>query len=161
MKNIFSLLNLDHLNSEEKKSIESICAKFSQIFHLSGDKLTTTSLGKQSIYIKPGVAPVFTKQYRVPQTQKLEIEKQLKQLLDNDVIEPCCSDWSSPILLVPKKRDGNEKKWRLVVDYRKLNESVQDDKYPLPNIVEILDSLSGSVYFTTLDLFSGLLPSRT
>lgn len=53
----------------------------------------------------------------------------------------------------PKKKDSSgNKKWRLVIDYRKLNNSIHDDKFPLPNITEILDSLSGSLYFTTLDL---------
>lgn len=32
---------------------------------------------------------------------------------------------------------------------------IQDDKFPLPNITEILDSLSGCIYFTHLDLYQG------
>ncbi|XP_045541509.1 uncharacterized protein LOC106718281 [Papilio machaon] len=84
---------------------------------------------------------------------KPEIEKQIKQMLDEDIIEPSQSEWSSPILLVPKKSDDkNNKKWRLVIDYRKLNDVIQDDKFPLPNITEILDSLSGAIYYTHLDL---------
>lgn len=35
------------------------------------------------------------------------------------------------------------KKLRLVVDYRKLNTVVEDDKFPLPNIEEIIDALAG------------------
>lgn len=74
-------------------------------------------------------------------------------MLDNDIIEETTSEWSSPVLLVPKKSDKNgEKKWRLVVDYKQLNNKIVDDKFPLPNIVDILDSLSGSVYFSKLDL---------
>lgn len=41
------------------------------------------------------------------------------------------------------------------MDYRKLNEKTVDDKYPLPNITEILDKLGKCQYFTTLDLASG------
>lgn len=57
------------------------------------------------------------------------------------------------MFLVPKKADeqGN-KKWRLVIDYRLVNKTIQDDKFPLPNITEILDSLAGAVYFSHLDL---------
>lgn len=77
-------------------------------------------------------------------------------MLKEVIIEPSKSDWSSPILLVPKKSDeSGNKKWRLVVDYRKLNNCIEDDKYPLPDITEILKSLSGSVYFTHLDLYQG------
>lgn len=74
-------------------------------------------------------------------------------MLDNDIIEEAISEWSSPVLLVPKKSDKTgDKKWRLVIDYRQLNNVIQDDKFPLPNISEILDSLSGSIYFSKLDL---------
>jgi hypothetical protein len=46
-------------------------------------------------------------------------------------------------------------KWRIVVDYRKINEKTIDDRYPLPNINDILDKLGKCQYFTTLDLASG------
>ena len=52
-----------------------------------------------------------------------------------------------------KKIDNSgEKKYRIVIDYRKLNEVTLDDKYPLPNIDSILDKLGRAQYFTTLDL---------
>ncbi|CAG9129805.1 unnamed protein product [Plutella xylostella] len=43
----------------------------------------------------------------------------------------------------------------MVIDYRKLNEVSKGDKYPIPNIVDILDKLGKSKYFSTLDLASG------
>lgn len=48
-----------------------------------------------------------------------------------------------------------KKKWRIVIDYPRLNEISIGDSYPLPNITEILDQLGHSKYFTTLDLTSG------
>lgn len=58
--------------------------------------------------------------------------------------------------MVPKKKDPNgEKKWRVVIDYRELNDRIVADKFPLPNNNEILDSLSGAIYFSHLDLSSG------
>ena len=44
---------------------------------------------------------------------------------------------------------------RIVIDYRKINDKTVSDKFPIPQIKEILDSLGKSVYFTTLDLKSG------
>lgn len=58
--------------------------------------------------------------------------------------------------IIPKKTDASgKKKVRVVIDYRKLNEKTVDDKYPIPQIEEILDNLGKSTYFTTLDLKSG------
>ena len=67
------------------------------------------------------------------------------------VIEPSSSPWISPVVLV-KKKDGTT---RFCVDYRKLNEVTKKDSYPLPRIDDIMDTLSGSSWFSTLDLKSG------
>ena len=156
VKILFENLDLKKLNYEEKQSIESICAKFPDVFQLPGDKLTTTKSYEQTINLKPNTSPVYTKPYRLPHSQKEEINKQIGKMLQDDIIEETRSAWSSPLLLVPKKFDATgEKKWRIVIDYRKINQHLEDDKFPLPNITEILDALSGAVYFTHLDLSQG------
>ena len=47
------------------------------------------------------------------------------------------------------------KKVRVVIDYRKLNDKTINDKFPMPEIEDILDSMRKSQYFTVLDLKSG------
>lgn len=154
-RDLLNLLKLDHLNVEEKESITHICSKYVDVFFLPGDKLSTTNIYEQTITLKPNTNPVYVKQYRLPQSLKKEVGKQINKMLENDIIEEAKSEWSSPILLVPKKTSNQDKKWRLVVDYRKLNNCIVDDKFPLPNITDILDSLSGSIYFSHLDLHQG------
>lgn len=53
--------------------------------------------------------------------------------------------------MVPKK-DG---KWRMCIDYRKLNAVTRKDTCPIPNIAAIFDKLSGASIFTKLDAESG------
>lgn len=43
----------------------------------------------------------------------------------------------------------------MVIDFRQVNKQIADDKFPLPNITDILDSLSNSMYFSHLDLSQG------
>ncbi|CAK1594239.1 unnamed protein product [Parnassius mnemosyne] len=58
------------------------------------------------------------------------------------MIQESFSPWSAPVHLVPKKRDASgEMKYRMVIDYRRLNDITVDDKYPLPNITDIFDKL--------------------
>jgi len=80
----------------------------------------------------------------------------VKQQLEDGVIAKSDSPWKSPLLVVPKKvgPDGKQK-WRLVVDFRKLNEKTIEDTYPLPDITQILDQLGQSNYITCLDMVMG------
>ena len=153
---MFESISLDHLKKRESSSLKDILKEFHDVFHLSGDKLTTTDIIKQSIQIKPGSQAVYVKPYRLPHAQRTEIKAQISNMLDNNIIEEAASEWNSPVLLVPKKADDKgDKKWRVVIDYRKVNQQIVDDKFPLPNINDILDSLGKAVYFTALDLAQG------
>ena len=61
------------------------------------------------------------------------------------------SPWASPIILV-KKKDGGVQP---CVDYRKVNELVKPDGFPLPRIQDCLDAVAGSELFSIFDLTSG------
>jgi hypothetical protein len=77
-------------------------------------------------------------------------------LIDEGIIEESDSPWNSPILVVPKKTGADgDPKWRLVVDFRRLNEKTVGDAHPLPDITEILDQLGQSKYFKCLDMVMG------
>ncbi|KAJ3654355.1 hypothetical protein Zmor_013548 [Zophobas morio] len=148
-------LRLKHMNTEEKDAIWKLCHAYRDIFHTGRLPLTFNNQIKHQIRTKDE-NPTFTKSYRYPEVHKEEVRKQIYSMLGQGIIQPSISPWSSPIWIVDKNMDASkEKKWRLVVDYRKLNEKTIDDKYPLPNINDILDKLGKSMYFTTLDLPSG------
>lgn len=61
-------------------------------------------------------------------------------------------------MVVVKKKETDQdgkQKLRICVDFRKLNEITENEVYSLPNLLEILESLGSSKYFSTLDLKAG------
>ena len=95
--------------------------------------------------------PVKHKLRRTPYGFEGEEEAYLKKLLEADVIRPSESEWASAPVFV-RKRDGNV---RYCLDFRDLNAKTLKDSFPLPNINDCLTTLSGSWFFSTLDLTSG------
>ncbi len=85
------------------------------------------------------------------------MESLIESSKEPGIIEPSCNPWSSPVMLVPKKDDTT----RLCVDYRKLNEVIRKDSYPLPRIDDIFDVIHGAKWFCTLDLKSGYWQVRS
>jgi hypothetical protein len=92
----------------------------------------------------------------IPEALKVELQITIDQLLSDRIIRHSNSPWNSPIILVKKKEDASKRdEWRLVVDFRRLNEVTVGDSYPLPLITNILGALEKARYYTTADLASG------
>ncbi len=72
-------------------------------------------------------------------------------MLKLGVIKQSNSPWSSPIFIVPKS-DGT---LRFCNDFRRLNEVLEFDGYPMPQVNELLDCLGRARYISTLDLKKG------
>lgn len=79
------------------------------------------------------------------------VRQHLQELLDAGVIRESESPFSSPIVVV-RKKNGQV---RLCIDYRKLNLQTVKDAYALPRMDDTFTALSGSKWFSVLDLKSG------
>lgn len=144
-----------HLNVEEKQKIINLCYKYRDCFYTENSDLSFTNQVKHTIRTSDN-EPIFTKSFRHPHNMQEEIQRQISKLLQDKIIRPSVSPYSSPVWIVPKKVDASQKKkYRMVIDYRRLNDKTIEDKYPLPKIEEILDNLGKCTYFTTLDLAQG------
>ena len=128
---------------------DSWVARFPEVFNTSTG-LKATDLVEMEI--DTGDAhPINQRPYRLPLRKRQIVDEEIDKMLSEGIIERSASPWASPITLVPKK-DGSI---RFCVDYRKLNSVTKKDSYPLPNIQDIFDTMTGSSVFTTLDLKSG------
>ncbi len=142
---------LNTLNEKYKDDIVKILEENLEIVATSSEELTPSDLPPHKINLIPGANPVKQRSYRLAKFKSDILKEELTKLIDKKLIEPSYSEWSSPVVLVPKKNG----KWRMCVDYRKVNDLTVKDSYSLPYIDEIFDSLDGAKIFTTMDLYSG------
>ncbi|XP_051155718.1 uncharacterized protein LOC127278183 [Leptopilina boulardi] len=148
-------LFLSHLNWEEKMYVLNWAEDFADIFHLNGEQLSCTHLIQHRIPTTDDKV-IHKKQYRSPNEALEQIDEQLTKQFNSCIIGHSSSPYNSPLLIVPKKLDASGKrKWRVVIDYRALNEKVIGDAFPLPNISGIFDKLGTARFFTVFDLASG------
>ena len=136
---------------EHQQQVAQLLSQYADIFSKSDGDVGQTTAVQHEIPVLPGTVPIRQPPHRLGAEKEAEVERQVADLLARGLIEPASGAWSSPVVLV-RKKDGS---WRFCVDYRRLNAVTQYDAYPLPRIDESLDALSGSVFFSTLDLISG------
>lgn len=138
-------------------TIRRLLTRNDDLFYREDDPLPTTGRTLHRIHLKTET-PVYVKNRRYPQALRDIIQGQLSELLKQGIIRHSNSPFNSPLWVVEKKQANQNdpiKQYRVVVDYRKLNEATKDERYPLPRVEDILDRLSGATIFSTLDLKSG------
>jgi len=128
-----------------------LLCEYKDVFSSVDHDVGLTSAVHHKISLAAGTTPIRQPTRRLGPEKEKEVSRQVQDLLDRDLIKPAHSAWSSPVVLV-RKKDGS---WRFCVDYRKLKSVTIQDAYPLPRIDKSLDALTGSKYFSTLDLLSG------
>jgi hypothetical protein len=74
--------------------------------------------------------------------EREELDRQLKDVVDDSVARPSRSECGSPILFV-RKADGSH---RMCIDYRGLNDISRKDAYPLLRVHDTLDDLKDAKF---------------
>jgi len=92
-------LRLERSNTEERKLLVQACSDYQDICYLPGDKLSSTGAARHSTSVEPRTELINTRPYRIPETQTVEVDKQLKKRLQEGIIEECNSPWNTPNLV--------------------------------------------------------------
>ena len=130
------------LEDEQKARVAHLLSKYQDTFSRDEWALGLTHLTEHAI--KTGDAPPIKQApRRVPLAYANDEKKAIEDLKEKGVIRESVSPWASPIVLVSKKDGGI----RPCVDYRKVNELVKPDGFPLPRIQDCLDAVAGSKSF--------------
>lgn len=133
-----------------EKRITSLLHEYKHVFAKDDLDLGCTDAVKHRILLND-VSPFKERSRPISPADFEDLREHLKELLEAGIIKESHSPYASPIVIVRKKTG----KIRMTVDYRKLNQRTVKDSFNLPKIEDILTYLSGSRWFSTLDLKSG------
>ncbi|GFV47807.1 retrovirus-related Pol polyprotein from transposon 297 [Trichonephila clavipes] len=111
-----SLMMSPELSDEQRNKLSELLRKFSGLFTKT-DKSTAAKTNVKHRIFTGDHAPINQRAYRVSPTERRIIHEEVQKMLDEGIVQPSESPWSSPVVLV-RKKDGS---WRFCVDYRKLN----------------------------------------
>ncbi|GFS68353.1 retrovirus-related Pol polyprotein from transposon 412 [Trichonephila clavipes] len=118
------LLENAELSPEQKSSAERLFQEFEDVFSRNSSDIGHTTVTQHRIDTADH-PPIKQHPRRLPFAKQEEVGTLLREMQENDIIEPSSSPWASPIVLV-RKKDGST---RFCVDYRKLNDVTKKDSY--------------------------------
>ena len=143
-----NLDGLDHWSPENVVAVRELVLAYHDVFALESNELGCTSAIEHEIHIE-NYEPFKESFWRIPLPLLEEVCVSLRDMLEARVIHPSQSPWCNVVILVQKK-DGT---LRFCVDFRCLNGHMKKDSYPLPQIQEALESMVGSVHFSSMDFW--------
>ena len=136
-----------NLTPEQSMDLDIVLARNAELFR---EQLGSLSSHKYVIHTTDE-RPIRARPLRCSTKEREYIRRQVQKMLEADVIEASESSWSSSVVLVEKK-DGTI---RFAIDYRALNAKTPLDLGPIGNTQDVLDSLAGSRWFSSLDARAG------
>ena len=151
---LLSLISI-HGSPDLKAGIRQVCTEYIDIF--------SESVRATPADIKPMHIPVDTTKWHVkgnagpprpqPPAREAAIEEQVNEYKRLGAIKPCNTPYYSQLVMAPKP-DG---KWRMCIDYRRLNDATEVTQWTIPNIKMLIARLAGrnARYKAVCDLTSG------
>lgn len=140
-------VELEMLDGEREMLVRRMLREQAWAFSKDDEDTGRITDMKMKINLKD-TTPVQKSYRSIPRPLFREVKDYLTDLIKKGWIEKSESPYSSPTVCV-RKKDGM---LRLCIDYRELNNKTIPDRQPIPKIQDVLNSLGGSKWFTTLDL---------
>ena len=137
------------ISLEAKAKFSELISKFSDVLSKNEWDIRQCDVPAHKIQIEPGSRPKKLPNRRMPLHYKQDLQEKFDAFLEKIFITPCHSPYSATAIIVPKKNG----KLRLVIDHRQLKNKPSIG--PIPSIEEVFDTVEGSEYFTTIDLWWG------
>ena len=144
-------INLDEsvLNEDQKEKVLQMLIDKRDAFSLH-DEIGTCPFFEVRLQLRDET-PFFVRPYPIREEQKAIIQREMDCLEKLGIIEKGLTGYSSPVLLVKRKQQNL---YRVVTDFRVLNEWLVHINHAFPLVRDCLDAIGSSncEVFTVIDL---------
>lgn len=141
---------LDNLPQEMREKFKQLLYKNKTVFSTSFETLGGSDTIKPRITLKSNTV-VNQRPLPIPWQLRQRVKDEILKMEQAGILERSQSLYASPLIIVPKK---DPDKFRMVCDLKLVNRIAENDNYPLPRIMDILNALAGSKFFAKVDLHS-------
>ncbi len=138
-----------HLGEEYEAEVEHLFRSYPNVMAHSFDGVRPSKFKVKHKFELKSDQLIFQRLRCLTPFHNEAVKKEAKRMLNAGITTPVELQWTSPIVLVPKK-DGST---RFCVDYRILNAVMKRDRWPVPRVDGLFDEVQGSRVFTTIELF--------
>ena len=135
---------------ELAQKFERLLMEYHDIFSLDKNDIGCTDAAEHVIELL-GEESFKEKFWQIAPPLLDEVREHLQEMLDGGAIRPSQSAWCNAVVVVQKKEEG----LRFCIDFWWLNARTKKDSYPLPWMQEMMESMVGARFFSTMDLKSG------
>jgi len=145
----------NQFTKKERDQVTNLLIKYENLFAFSMKDLGRCKTMQFSIDLTDETS-IYRRRHRLSKHEWELVDERCKELHEANFIQPSSSDFAIVIVMLTKKdlaRLWTEK--RMCGDYRPLNLVTPQDRYPMPILEELFDSIGDSNIFTIVDLRQG------
>ena len=156
--------DLSQLPKEYKQKYFDLLVEYETVFSRHHLDVGDCPIMPHKIELKDPTKIVNIPSYRMPHHLEKVAQQFVDEMLAAGVIRASNSPYSSPLMLV-KKANADPRlpattQFRLVHNYKALNENIQPSSYPLKNLYAMIDNVSQGTVYSVLDLSMGYFNQR-
>ena len=141
----------------EKEALDAcrLLMQFHHVFSLDKNEMGCTDTTEHVIKLTNS-EPFKERFRRITLPLVEEVHKHIQEMLDGGAIRPSNSPWCNAVVLV-RKKDGT---LRFCIDFFQLNERTEKDSFPMPRMIDTMETMVGVKIFSSMDLKFWLLAGQ-
>jgi hypothetical protein len=145
----------NQLTKKEKDQVTNLLIKYENVFAFLMKDLGRCKTIQFCIDLT-NETPIYQRRHRLSKHEWKLVDERCKKFHEVGLIQPSSSDFAATTIMPTKKDlDGLWTEKRMCGDYRPLNLVTLQDRYPIPILEELFDSIGNSNIFTIMDLRQG------